>query len=247
MTSSLSNLIATSFYGLPLAAAAGEPKPPASFQESAVELILVVAFLTNLSLLGSSRLASCIKAIAIQGVVLGLLPLFIREEALDLRLLAFALVTLGVKGYMFPVLLTRSLREVNVTREDQPWVGYSASLLSGILILGLSFWMAAYFELPPLPHKVTGLVLPVALSTILIGLFVIISRKLALMQVIGYLVMENGIYIFGVALAQEYPLLVEMGILLDVFVAVFVMGIAIFHISREFDHIDVDQLSNLKD
>ena len=81
----------------------------------------------------------------------------------------------------------------------------------------------------------------------MIGLFLIVSRKTALMQVVGYLVLENGIYIFGMALAQEEPLLVEMGILLDVFVAVFVMGIAIFHISREFDHIDVDQLTSLKD
>jgi hydrogenase-4 component E len=65
--------------------------------------------------------------------------------------------------------------------------------------------------------------------------------------VIGYLLMENGIYIFGIALAHDEPLLVEMGVLLDVFVAVFVMGIAIFHINRAFDHIDVDQLKSLKD
>jgi len=67
------------------------------------------------------------------------------------------------------------------------------------------------------------------------------------MQVVGYLVLENGSYIFGVALAQDEPFLVEMGVLLDIFVAVFAMGIAIFHINREFDHIDVDQLTSLKD
>jgi hydrogenase-4 component E len=66
-------------------------------------------------------------------------------------------------------------------------------------------------------------------------------------QVVGYLVLEDGVYLFGLILAPEVPLLVEMGILLDVFVAVFVMGIAIFHISREFDHLEVDQLTTLKD
>jgi hydrogenase-4 component E len=91
------------------------------------------------------------------------------------------------------------------------------------------------------------LVLPLALATILIGLFLIVSRRKAIMQVVGYLVLENGVFIFGVALAQEEPFLVEMGVLLDVFVAVFIMGIMIFHISREFDHIDVDQLTSLKD
>jgi hydrogenase-4 component E len=66
-------------------------------------------------------------------------------------------------------------------------------------------------------------------------------------QVVGYLVLENGVYLFGLILAPEVPLLVELGILLDVFVAVFVMGIAIFHISREFDHLEMDQLTTLKD
>ncbi len=113
------------------------------------------------------------------------------------------------------------------------------------MILCLSFWMASRLT-PPQPLA-SPLILPFALTTILIGLFLIVSRKTALMQVVGYLVMENGIYIFGVALAQEEPFLVEMGVLLDVFVAVFVMGIAIFHINREFDHIDVDQLTSLKD
>ncbi len=89
--------------------------------------------------------------------------------------------------------------------------------------------------------------IPGALFTILSGLFLIISRRKALTQVIGYLVLENGIYAFGAALAVEEPLVVEMGVLLDVFVAVFVMGITIHHISRDFDHIDTDRLSLLKD
>jgi hydrogenase-4 component E len=89
--------------------------------------------------------------------------------------------------------------------------------------------------------------MPGALFTTLTGLMMIISRKNALTQVAGYLVMENGIYAFGVILAVEEPLLVEMGVLLDVFVAVFVMGITVYQISREFDHIDTDRLSELKD
>jgi hydrogenase-4 component E len=88
---------------------------------------------------------------------------------------------------------------------------------------------------------------PVALFTSLVGLFVIISRRKALTQVLGYLVLENGIYTFGVGLVQNTPMLVELGVLLDVFVAVFVMGIAIFHINRQFDHIDTDRMVLLKD
>jgi hydrogenase-4 component E len=87
----------------------------------------------------------------------------------------------------------------------------------------------------------------VALFTIFVGLFMIVTRKKALTQVLGYLTLENGIYAFGLGVAQEWPLIVELGILLDIFAAVFVMGIAIFHINREFDHIDSDRLSTLKD
>ena len=75
----------------------------------------------------------------------------------------------------------------------------------------------------------------------------IVSRRTALSQVLGYLVLENGIFLSGIALIHDEPVLIEMGVLLDVFVAVFIMGIMIFHIQREFDHIETDQLSALKD
>ena len=150
-----------------------------------------------------------------------------------------------LKGIVFPRLLSRAQRMADVKHEVEPIVGYSASILIGLVIVILSAWVGAAFPLPHLP--VSPVLLPTALATILSGLFLIVSRRTALTQVVGYLVLENGIYIFGAALAQEEPFLVEMGVLLDVFVAVFVMGIAIFHISREFDHIDVDQLTSLKD
>jgi hydrogenase-4 component E len=209
------------------------------------DLNLVLVMLANLALLGSSRLAACIQLSAAQGILLSLLPLQVAQHGLDARLMVFAFTILVLKGFVFPALLMRTLRTADVRHEIVPVVGYVASLVFGVLVLCFSFWISSRLILPqPAPSP---LVLPLALSTILIGLFLIISRRTALMQVVGYLVLENGIYIFGVALAQEEPFLVEMGVLLDVFVAVFVMGIAIFHISREFDHIDVDQLTSLKD
>jgi hydrogenase-4 component E len=209
------------------------------------DLNLVLVMLANLALLGSSRLAACIQLSAAQGILLSMLPLQVAQHGLDARLLVFAFTILVLKGLVFPALLMRTLRTADVRHEIVPVVGYVASLVFGVLVLCFSFWISSRLILPqPAPSP---LVLPLALSTILIGLFLIISRRTALMQVVGYLVLENGIYIFGVALAQEEPFLVEMGVLLDVFVAVFVMGIAIFHISREFDHIDVDQLTSLKD
>jgi hydrogenase-4 component E len=212
---------------------------------SLIDPVLVFVVLVNLTLLGLSRLAACVRLSGAQGMALGLLPLLVATHGIGVRLVLFALVFFVMKGIVFPQLLLRAIRTADVRHEVEPIVGYAGSTMLGILILALSFALASRFELPR--PAASPLVLPLALATILIGLLLIVSRRKALMQVVGYLVLENGIFIFGVALAQEQPLLVEMGILLDVFVAVFVMGIAIFHISREFDHIDVDQLSALKD
>jgi hydrogenase-4 component E len=210
-----------------------------------VDPILVFVVLVNLTLLGMSQLAACVRLSAAQGMALGILPLLVSTHGIGPRLVLLALVTFILKGIVFPQMLLRAIRSADVRREVEPIVGYAASILLGILVLALSFWMAARFDLPR--PVASPLVLPLALATILIGLFLIVSRRKAIMQVVGYLVLENGVFIFGVALAQEEPFLVEMGVLLDVFVAVFVMGIMIFHISREFDHIDVDQLTSLKD
>jgi len=211
------------------------------------DLILISVVLINLVLLGTGRLRPSIRLVASQGVLLGTLPLLVSSQGPGARLGMLALVTIALKGVVFPRLLFRSLRSTNAKHEVTPLVGLTASILLGLVLLVGSFWLASRFRLPAGVVVASELVLPVALATIMCGLFLIITRLQALSQVLGYLVLENGIFVFGIALAHEEPFLVEMGILLDVFVAVFVMGIAIFHISREFDHIDVQQLSQLKD
>ena len=146
---------------------------------------------------------------------------------------------------MFPWLLFRAVREAELTREVEPYVGYLTSLLAGVGALGAAFWMGTRLPVPV--EVVSRWLVPVAMFSILSGLFLIISRKRALNQVLGFLVLENGVFTFGAGVLVETPQLVEVGVLLDVFVGVFVMGIIIFHINREFDHIDTDQLSALKD
>jgi hydrogenase-4 component E len=209
-----------------------------------VEGFLVILMLTNLWLLGSSRLLSCIAAVSVQGVLLGLLPLVIRIDAPLWRLLLQAGASLGLKGIAFPLLLLRAVRSVDARREVVPLVGYSASLLIGVGLLAASLFTGLRL---PLPGTGPVLLVPAAIFTALTGLFVIVGRRSAIVQALGYLAMESGIAAFGMAIAEQEPLLVEMGTLLDAFVAVFVMGITIFHINREFDHIDSDRLSSLKD
>jgi hydrogenase-4 component E len=212
---------------------------------TSVEGFLVILMLTNLWLLGSSRLLSCIAAVSVQGVLLGLLPLVIGIDAPLWRLILQAAISIGFKGIALPLLLLRAARSVDVRREVEPFVGYSASLLIGVVVLAVSLFIG--LRLPIHGWDAPLLLVPAALFTALTGLFIIVSRRSAIVQALGYLAMESGIAAFGLALAEQEPLLIEMGTFLDAFVAIFVMGITIYHISREFDHIDADRLSSLRD
>lgn len=209
-----------------------------------LELVTVLLFLTNLAMLGLSELGSCIRTVAFQGILLGILTLIVREDGLSARLLVLSALSIGLKGFVFPFLLLRSIREAGVRREVEPFVGYVTSLVAGLAMLAASMWTSAQIPVPW--TAMSSFQIPVALSTIFTGLFLVVSRRKALNQVIGYLVFESGIYMFGITAVGEIPFVVEFGVLLDVFVAVFVMGIAMNHINREFDHIDADQLSSLK-
>ena len=209
------------------------------------ESLLVMLIVADLSLLGASRLKACIRIAAFQGVVLGLLPLFAHVDDLTLPIVAMALIGILLKGAVLPWLLSRALVTAKVQLEIEPYVGYGLSMLAGLLALAGSLWVSAQLPLPK--QDLSPLLVPVALSTMFTGLFLIVTRKKALTQVLGYLVLENGIHAFGVALVQDEPLLVQLGVLLDVFVAIFVMGITLFHINRTFDHIDADRLTTLSD
>lgn len=211
------------------------------------DLILILVVLTNLIVVGIGDVRLCIGVVAMQGVMLGLLPLLMFEQGFDVNLLMIAVATFVMKGYVFPWLLFRTMHRASVPTESVPMLGFTMSKVIAVLVVVASFWVGGRFgALTELQHG-SDLTLPVALATLLSGLFFIVSRRQALMQVLGYLVLENGVFVFGVAMAHEEPLLVEMGVLLDVFVAVLVMGVAMFHISREFDHIDVERMTELRD
>lgn len=209
----------------------------------AIDIVMLVLIVSNLLLLGFSQLRSCIRTVACQGIALGLLPLLTYQNGLVWALL-LAIVTIALKGVVFPRLLLGAIREADVRHEAAPYVGYAASTLVGFAALAVSAWLCS--RLPAVGGAPSSLAGPVSFFLILVGLFIIVSRKKAISQILGYLVLENGMYVFGVVMLREMPLLVDLGVLLDAFAAVFVMGIAVFHINREFDHMDVDLLDMLK-
>jgi hydrogenase-4 component E len=211
---------------------------------SLTDPLLVLVLVVNFLILGTSRLRAAINASASQGALLGVLSVVV-HGGFALRPVLVGAAAIAIKGVFIPGMLHRALRDAAIRREIEPYISYVSSLLIGAVATGAAVLFAS--ALPLAPQHVGSLLVPASLATVLTGFIVLTTRKKAITQVVGYLVLENGIYIMGLTLAEAMPDLVEIGVLLDLLVAIFVIGIVINHISREFASLDVAQLDTLKE
>ena len=209
-----------------------------------INFLIALVMLTNFLLVGTDRISKTISVVALQGVALGALMLAVHHQ-FHMYVVLLAIATMAFKGLVIPAMLNRALNAVKIRREVEPYVGFVASLLLCSLGTGLALLMAS--TLPVAQDAPSTLIVPAGLATLFTGLLLLVTRRKAITQVVGYLVLENGIFVFGLLLVEEMPLLVEAGVLLDLMVCVFVMAIVINHIQREFDSIDTDKLAELKD
>ncbi len=205
-------------------------------------LILILAI--NFVALGVSRIRAVISAVALQGILLGTFPWFIHSD-IGLRGLLLMAFTITIKGLVIPGFLSRAMRQAAIQHEDRPAVSYLSSLLLGAMGTGLALEFSS--TLPLAAAHSHSLVVPVSLATVWAGCLMLTTRHKAIMQVLGYLILENGIFLFGLLLLEAMPLLVEIGVLLDVFTGVFVMVIIIHHLNREFSSMSTEHLSALKE
>lgn len=218
---------------------------------------LVIAILINFYVLTITNLKQVIYAVAFQGALLGVLyPVahagFSSDGAaktMDLftviRLIGLAAIIVLVKGWIIPRFLLRAVRVADVRSKVTSTVGIIPPLLIGAVGTGLAITFAR--TLPLAPQHISHLPIPAALATVFCGFLMLSTRREALGQVLGYIVLENGIFIFGLLLIEAVPIMVELGIVLDLFVGVFVMGIIFNHVSRVFPEASVEHLSSLKE
>jgi len=212
--------------------------------ERFAEVVLLLVLMTNFAVLVTDRLSVCIRIMAWQGVLLAVLPLT-SGARFGFHIAVLTVGTLVIKAIVLPRILQWAIREAAVRRELEAALGPIASVLLGLVAVGVAFGVAS--RLPHAAgHPVEGLV-PVSLASLMMGLVVLTTRRKALSLVIGYLMLENGIYLFGLTLAGDIPLLVEFGVLLDVFVGVFIMGLVVFQINRELETLDSRRLTELRD
>jgi hydrogenase-4 component E len=211
-----------------------------------VDLVFILVVVIDLFLLASSRIGASIRTVAIHGGLLATLPLLLAGEGHSLgHSLVLAGSALAIKGLFIPWLMFRAIREASIRREMEPIVGFVPSMVLGGIGVALAFAFASRLPLPN--GEAHPFLVPTALSTVWTGLLLVVVRRKAVSQVLGFLVLENGVFVFGLLLSDFMPIMVEAGVLLDLFAAVFVMGIVMFHINREFSSLDTEKLSALRD
>jgi hydrogenase-4 component E len=210
-----------------------------------MDIISVLLVLSCLFLLGSSRLQVAIRVVAAQGILLGILPLVRSMGDFTMGIWILSISTIVSKGILLPWLMRICLRNSEIRREIEPFIGFGTSLLYGTGLLALAVWVTARMEL--MQSEAPEVLMASSFFLVFVGLFIMVTRRKALTQSLAYLVMENGVYGVGVGMSLDFPFIVELGILLDVFVGVFLMGNLLFHLDREFEHMDVDKLTELSD
>lgn len=210
--------------------------------------VMVALVCVNLAYLAITRLRTLTRLTAVQGALLALVPLLFADPSSGVghgHALLLSLAVFAIKGVGFPWLLARTLSRLEVNPVVEPYLGFNLSLVAGVAGLLFSLWLETRLPFPP--GLFPPLLFPAALTTIFTGLTLVVARQKALTQVIGYLAAENGIFLLGTPLSGQGSVWLELSVLLDVFVAVFVMGIALHHISKTFESIDVGRFCSLRD
>ncbi len=211
---------------------------------SILNAVLVVVLGMNLFALGASRITAVIRIVAAQGAILGLLPLLVPTHW-SLATLLVVVATMTIKGFVVPGIMMRALRDAQIMREVEPLISRLASTVlgAGAILLALVF----ADNLPLASQHEGALLVPASMATVLVGFILLTTRYSALNQIVGYLVLENGIFLFGMLLVEAMPLIVEFGVLLDLLVGIFVICIIVNHINRAFSSLDTRQLASLKE
>jgi len=206
--------------------------------------LLILVLVINLFALGTSRILALIRIVALQGALLGVLPLLVHLHV-GWPAIVVTAVAIALKGIAIPAIMVRALRDAQIKREVEPLIGFLPSILLGAVATAFALLFSG--RLPLIEQHAGSLLVPASISTILTGFLLLTSRYKALTQVVGYLVLENGIFIFGMLLIEAMPFVVEVGVLLDLFVGIFVICIITNHINAAFSSMDTRRLVTLKE
>ncbi len=206
--------------------------------------VLLIIFTISLLYLGiAHRLLTYIKILVFQGLLLFGIA-FIELIKIDALNLAFVLLeTIVFKAFFIPLFLNYVMKKNRITRDAEPFLPNFVSLILITIIIIATFILSNAIA----DSRISKIYFVVAISTLFTGLYIIVTRHKIITHVMGYLVIENGVFILSIAVGNEMPMLVNLGILLDIFASVFLLGIFVNKIGDVLKDVDVEQLKNLKD
>lgn len=208
-----------------------------------IHVLLIIFIITLFYMSIANRLMTYIKVLALQGVLL-FFVVFLQLNRIDPVNLGFILLeTIVFKSLAVPLFLSYLLKRNHITREAEPFLPNFISLVITTAIVVVNILIANVIK----DDHLDKIFFVVALSTLFFGLYLIATRRKIITHVMGYMVIENGVFVLSLAIGNEMPLLVNLGIMLDIFASVLILGIFMNKIGDVFKDVDVDQLSNLKD
>jgi hydrogenase-4 component E len=204
-------------------------------------LLLLIAF----SMLSQRRVMSLIYLFAWQGLILGLNTFVVAYSTGQRHLYYSALLTVLLKVIFLPWLLRRLIIRLDIKWDVETLFNIPTTMLVGIALVILAFNLA--LPISQLAGTITRSTLGIALASVLLSFLMMITRRKAVPQVIGFLAMENGLFLAATSATYGMPMVVELGIALDVLVGTFIFGIFFFQIREAFDSLDIQHLEKLKE
>ena len=191
----------------------------------------------------ANRMLTYVRILAIQGVILFFVVYLQLNEINTLNLILILLETIVFKSIAVPAFLGYLLKRNKITREAEPYLPNFISLIITTMIVVVTILLSNSIK----DTYLDKMFFVVALSSLFMGLYLIASRRKIITHVMGYMVIENGVFVLSLAVGNEMPMLVNLGIMLDIFASVLILGIFLNKIGDVFKDVDVNQLSSLKD
>lgn len=215
------------------------------FDLQLINTLSAVVLLISFAMLSQRRVINLVKLLATQGALLSAATLLVAWRTGEAHLYISALLTLSLKVLFLPWLLTRLIRRLDVYWDSEAIINPSGTMLIGLGIVVFSFGLAQ--PIAEFASTATRSTIGIAVAVILLSFLTMITRRKAMSQVIGFLSMENGLFFGAMSATYGMPMVVELGIALDILVAMLVLGVFFFQIREQFDSLDLHHLESLKE
>ena len=206
--------------------------------------VLLITFLITLFYVAiANRLLTYIKVLAFQGILLFVVSFIQLNEINTINLILILMETIFFKSIAMPLFLAYILKRNKITREAEPYLSNFVSLIIVTMISIITILLVNSIK----DTQLDKIFFVVALTALFTGIYFIVSRRKIITHVMGYLIVENGVFILSLAVGNEMTILVNIGIMMDIFVSVLVLGIFANRIGDTFEAMNVDNLTNLRD